>query len=78
MSWKNKLEHCFGLADRRFAGHPSDEQRAFEVLMELRADNVGWEEIEKVVRAFLQGNQKLHVEEQVKLVKTYFRPWVLD
>jgi len=33
---------CFGSTDLIFAGHPSDEERAFKLLSECRHDNVGW------------------------------------
>ena len=61
MTWKNEIQMCFGLADRRFAGHPSDQQRAYKVIcpmfatgLEIDADTISgivrairWGEIEK-------------------------------
>lgn len=74
----NGLERCFGLADRKFAGHPSDMIEAFELLKKLRKHHVGWGEVEKCVRRLLSSNTKLNVDEQVSEVKKYYRPWILD
>ncbi|MGJ8562827.1 MAG: hypothetical protein ACSHXY_04675 [Alphaproteobacteria bacterium] len=74
----NELRGCFGLEDRKFAGHPSDEIRAFDLLQKLREDNVGWEVVEMCVRRLLLSNKKLNADEQVAEVKKYYRPWILD
>ena len=78
MSWEEKLHSCFGLADRRFALHPSDEEQAFEVLSELRKTHIGWGRVEEEIRRFLQGNKHLDVDAEVDRVRTFFRPWLLD
>lgn len=78
MDWKNKISGCFGLSDRSFAGHPSDEERAFELLSYLRKDHVGWAEFSEALVNYLDNCTELHTTEQVRKVEQYFRPWLLD
>ena len=78
MAWQNMIQGCFGLADREFAGHPSDEQRAFELLSELRENSVGWTEFETELRSQLSNMSKLHANDQVERVASFFRMWLLD
>lgn len=76
--WKDMIDRCFGLEDRAFAEHPSDEIEAFALLTELRRHYVGWSEFERELRRRLDGMPKLNNKEQVKLVRCYFRIWLLD
>ena len=78
MTWKNEIQMCFGLADRRFAGHPSDQQRAYKVLGELLEKNISMAEVEKELRDFLSGNPSLHVDEQIARVRLFYAAWLDD
>jgi hypothetical protein len=78
MNWQTKIDHCFGLADRDFAEHPSDEATAFELLGILREKHVGWSTFERELRKRLAAMPKLDVDRQVGLVRPFFRPWLLD
>lgn len=78
MDWTKKISGCFGLEDRRFAGHPTDEQRAFELLTELRQEHVGWAEFERELRHQLGDMPKLNANNEVTRVARYFRAWMLD
>ena len=75
-SWENKIDRCFGLADRPFAEHPSDLEEAFTMLAELREDRVIWEEFEPVLRRHLARMPKLDTNEQVQRVRGFIEPWL--
>lgn len=76
MDWKKKLHSCFGLEDRRFAGHPSDQRNAHELLGYLIVNNISMAEVEREVWIFLASNPKLHADEQVARVQRFFGVWL--
>jgi len=76
--WTTLIGQCFGLEDRQFAGHPSDEETAFELLGELRGRHVGWSEFECELRRRLDLMPKLDTDREVQRVRGFFRPWLLD
>ncbi len=78
MNWKTELQQCFGLSDRRFAGHPSDQRHAHKVLGYLIQENIGMDEVEAEVRRFLSTNPKLHADDQVDRVRLFFKAWLTD
>ena len=78
MDWQERIRGCFGLEDRQFAGHPSDEERAFELLTQLRQEHVGWAEFERELRQQLGRMPKLNPDDEVDRVAKYFRVWMLD
>jgi len=72
------LDGCFGLDDRKFAGHPSDVERAFELLTELRQGKVGWSQVKRCV-SFKVGNCKgLNKSDEIKRVEKFIRPWLIS
>ena len=73
MMFDNALPRCFGETDLIFAGHPSDEEQAFQWLADLRKRNVGWEEARAQVVEFLgsRGASQLHIQQQEKSVQRY-------
>ncbi|MBT9386331.1 hypothetical protein KM176_20850 [Pseudooceanicola sp. CBS1P-1] len=77
-TWQQDLRNSFGLADRKFAGHPSDLRTAHEMLGKLIAENIGMSEVEAEVRKFLAGNMNLHVDEQVDRVRKFLEVWLDD
>lgn len=50
--WKRPLKQAFGIVDKRFAGHPSDQERAREARKFINSAGVSWEEIEEEVNRF--------------------------
>jgi hypothetical protein len=78
MNWMQMIDHCFGLKDRPFAQHPSDEETAFDLLMILRSKHIGWAEFERQLRRRLDTMPKLDTDEEVRRVRGYFRIWLLD
>lgn len=76
--WTKLIGQCFGLDDRQFAGHPSDEESALELLVELRARHVGWSKFERELRRQLERMPKLETDREVRRVRSFFRPWLLD
>ncbi len=77
-SWISQIPGCFGVSDKIFAGHPNDEDRAFELLKRLRVEGVGWADLEKEARAFLKDCSPSHVEAQIDKMKHAMGPWLLD
>jgi hypothetical protein len=79
-NWKNKIEMTFGISDLIFAGHPNDEQRAFELVEILRAEGIGWSALEKEARTFLQskGANSAHIDKQIEKMKNSMAFWLLD
>jgi hypothetical protein len=69
--WKQRIQGCFGNQDQLFAIHPLDERRAFDLLMLLRAEGVGWSAVEPEFREHLehQGCGPEHVKEQMSRIR---------
>jgi|HubBroStandDraft_1064217.scaffolds.fasta_scaffold3008329_1 hypothetical protein len=80
MLWDKQLEGCFGGADGIFAGHPSDESRAFAWLTSLRRRNVGWAAARKQIRKYLKSRnaRPAHITQQVRRARRYLKLWLLD
>jgi hypothetical protein len=76
--WTKKIPGCFGVSSLAFANHPADEQRAFQLLAELRAQQVDWTTSRREIKAFLTSKRasKAHVEAQMKRVALFFKPWL--
>jgi hypothetical protein len=68
--WKESLHACFGMSDRRFAGHPQDQDRAREMLARAGAKGVTWRELEREARGYLTslGAAPSHIDEQIALM----------
>ena len=71
MSFKNKIPGCFGAADKIFAGHYNDTDRAKDMLIEALQETQSWEEFENSIRDYLQkeGCSQKHIDEQIERVK---------
>jgi len=78
MDWKSRIPGCFGKVDYKFAVHPIDENRAFDLLNMLRKESVSWEEFESEVRSFLiKGNcHEAHISDQIESVERHIRAWL--
>jgi len=68
----------FGQMDLIFAGHPSDSERAFELLKECRNVNLGMEDLLEEVKKHLVNKEAgdEHVVEQLKKVELMFSGWI--
>lgn len=68
-SWQSKIPGCFGNADKKFARHAFDEERAKALKAQLNDENVLWAHVEPEIRKFLEGCTPEHVEAEVKEAK---------
>ncbi|TBG08444.1 hypothetical protein ELG79_36600 [Rhizobium leguminosarum] len=80
MNWTDKISGCFGESDLIFAGHPNDEQRAFDLLVYLRKEKMGWGKVRAEFEAFLDSEManEEHKERQLAKVEVGYRSWLLD
>ena len=78
VAWQKKIGGCFGDQDQVFAGHPLDEQRAFELLTQLRDEDVRWEEFAAELRSYLSSMPLTHQDEQFEKVHRFYEPWLAD
>jgi hypothetical protein len=80
MSWDKQVPGCFGSADLIFAGHPLDENRAFEWLTDLRRRGIGWKAAREQLKEFLKSKNARdeHIEQQLKEAERLMKPWLLD
>ena len=76
--WQSQVPGCFGAVDAVFAGHPNEEDRAWELLKELRAQNVPWQDVKREFRGYLNRKNcpQPHVDEQMKRVKRHMKAWL--
>jgi hypothetical protein len=79
-SWKSQIPNCFRESDLAFANHPNDEERAFNLLVTLRAESVGWKEVKAAFEAFLMSERARpdHIERVLSQIERLYRPWLLD
>ena len=88
-NWKDMIAGCFGSADKIFSGHPSDQDRAIDLLQECSKNGVSIsaliEETEKYLKDSLDFNSQTqevqqhmqkHINEQLQNVKEKFEPWI--
>lgn len=80
MSFDTKLPGCFGSDDLKFAGHPADEDRAFQWLASLRRGKIGCKAALKQIKEFLKskGATAGHIKTQTTRATRYLKPWLLD
>ena len=78
MDWTQRIGGCFGNADGLFAIHPSDEDRAFQLLRVLRENNVGWEQTREAFRNYMEDNSfgANVIEEQMASIERHMKPWL--
>ncbi|WP_159079872.1 hypothetical protein [Methyloceanibacter sp. wino2] len=78
--WDSGVPGCFGSADGIFAGHPSDEKRAFKLLTSLRERHIGWKAARRQLSLYLdsKGAGADHKREQLKRARRMLKPWLLD
>jgi hypothetical protein len=71
MSWKDKIPGTFGVADKKFAGHPCDSERAAEMLKIAIKEGVGYSDYLEGIEDWLksQGCIQEHIDQEVIKVK---------
>ena len=78
--WDKQVPGCFGENDLIFAGHPLDEKRAFEWLIDLRKRGIGWKAARSQLMTFLKPKDAApdHIKQQLVSVGKHLKPWLLD
>ena len=73
--WTKRVSKCFGAADKKFAGHPTDQKEAKALRDELVDLGVSYDDLEKEVVYYLykKGCAKPHIDEQIKSVAKFFQ-----
>lgn len=77
--WKTLIAGCFGVADGKFAGHETEQQRAYELLGTLRQQNVNWEDVEEAFEDWLgkrTPNARGHSQGEMERVRAFLEPWL--
>lgn len=71
MSWKDKIAGAFGIADKKFAGHALDSERAAEMLGAACKEDVGFADYLSEIEDWLnsQGCSQQHVAQEMAKVK---------
>lgn len=89
LNWKDMIGGCFGSADKIFAGHPSDRERAIDLLQECDKNAVTLatlsQEVENYLKNSLDFNSKdaktqqhmqKHINKQLNNIKEKFEHWL--
>ena len=78
VAWQDKLGGPSAGQTAPFAVDFRDEQRAWELLSEIRADEATWEEVEAAFRPYLveRGTGAEWIDEQIRSVERHYRPWL--
>lgn len=71
--WKQPLKQAFGIVDKRFAGHPSDQERAREARKLINKANISWDEIEEEISRILQDCTAEHLQAQLVAARKFFK-----
>lgn len=76
--WDEELPGCFGENDLVFANGPSERDRAFAWVQDLRKRKVGWKEARKQIVAFLRdkGTSEERIKEEVRRAKKAIEFWL--
>lgn len=77
-SWQAAIHGCIGTGDLKFAGHPSDEGRAFRLLDTLREEGVGWEEFSTALAShYRTGGAPADITDAaMQRAELLFEPWL--
>ena len=89
LNWKDMIGGCFGSADKIFAGHPSDRERAIDLLQECDKNAVSLSSLLQETEIYLkdsldfnsqtpdiQQNMQKHIDEQLSNIKEKFEHWL--
>ena len=74
----NQIDSCFGVADAIFAGHPADEERAFELLKYCRENNISVNDVLNEAEKYLKSKTTYteHINQQLDKIKKMYSPWL--
>jgi len=78
MTWKNKIEDCFGLIDKKFARDALGKEAAIKLLAQSQTEGIGWkvyiDEIEKWLKSKVKDENHINKEmKEVKKLSNYFK-----
>lgn len=78
MSWQKRLPGAFGEVDQIFAGHPSDAERAKDLMWECFKNNVPLNDVLDEARKHLTSKNagEDHIQEQLKDIKEKLKGWL--
>ena len=71
MNWKQLLQSSFGIADHKFARHPTDIARARDALIQALQSGVCFADFVTEARNYLiqQGCSQSHIQQEIRRVK---------
>ena len=71
MSWEDKISASFGVADKKFAMHASDAEKAAELLEAANKENVGWSDYLAGIERWLKesGCSEQHIKTEMERVR---------
>lgn len=72
------FDRLFGSEDHIFAGHPTELDEAWALLVQLRKDYCSWNDFEKELRAFMNQNgwPAHHIQKQASRAEKLFKDWL--
>ena len=78
MPWKRKIPGCFGIADKKFARHAYDKDRAFDMLQDARRYGISCQEVMDELEKYLhdQGCPPPHMREELDYAQKMLEPWL--
>jgi len=73
-----KIGTCFGIVDGIFAGHPSDEERALELLNECYKKNISLANVIDEAEKYLltKTSNAEFIQEQLEKISKKYSPWI--
>lgn len=79
-NWESRVAGTLGSADREFARHSADQERAWDLLAQLREEGVGLTSVTDEYRRILQAEGCLpdRIDQQIQRVARSFGPWLRD
>lgn len=71
MKLQDLIHGSFGDVDKKFAGHPADQNRAQKLLMYVIKNKITWEDLKKEVEKYLKKSSASpdHIKEQIKKMR---------
>jgi len=87
--WQDMIGGCFGSADKKFAGHPNDIERAIDLLKECNKNCIPLSELSKEIDTYLKNSLDFsskdnsrqkeiqnHIDSELNKVKEKFEFWL--
>jgi hypothetical protein len=72
--WKEKISKCFGVVDKRFAGHPIEENETKIVMKEALEAGANIEDIKEEFINYVKKeiSNKAYLSQEIKKIENYF------